>query len=177
MLAGEGLPISDIPCPSGFRQREVIIQSPSRQLARHPTSTVIDPPGVALGISRRRKSDYVLAVRVQHRGYENSDYIQRIRAKAQDEVDVAYVGRIVKRAVPRPQEENRPLRIGCSVGHFRIPAGTLGCIVRNSTGDVMILSNNHVLADENRARRGEAIRSCSRELLTGASVLAVLWLS
>jgi hypothetical protein len=53
---------------------------------------------------------------------------------------------------------NRPLRIGGSVGHFKITAGTLGCFVRARIGDALhILTNNHVLADENRAKVGDAI--------------------
>jgi len=136
---------------------EVTARSRAVGVARRLAASATDHRGVALGVRPRRKSDYTLAIRVQHRGYENSDYIQRIRAKARGEIDFAYVGRIVKRAVPGLQDENRPLRIGCSVGHFRITAGTLGCIVRNGAGGVMILSNNHVLADENRARKGDSI--------------------
>ena len=142
---------------SMFSPAEVAARSRAVGVARRATEAVMEQRGVALGISQQRKSDYALAVRVQHRGYENSDYVQRIRAQAHGEVDLAYVGRVVKRAVPGLQDENRPLRIGCSVGHFRITAGTLGCIVRNSKGDMLILSNNHVLADENRARKGDAI--------------------
>ena len=48
-----------------------------------------------------------------------------------------------------------------SVGHFKITAGTLGCFVRGLDAKddkaVMILSNNHVLANENRAKLGDAI--------------------
>jgi hypothetical protein len=48
------------------------------------------------------------------------------------------------------------LRMGGSVGHFKITAGTLGCFVRaGSDGPIMILSNNHVLADENRGKKGQ----------------------
>jgi hypothetical protein len=47
--------------------------------------------------------------------------------------------------------------VGCSIGHFRITAGTLGCFVQTAGGDVRILSNNHVLADENRGKAKDAI--------------------
>ncbi len=48
---------------------------------------------------------------------------------------------------------------GDSVGHFNITAGTLGCIATlvGNIQDRYILSNNHVLADENRAAIGDAI--------------------
>ncbi|MEL7059304.1 MAG: hypothetical protein AAGN46_04665 [Acidobacteriota bacterium] len=55
----------------------------------------------------------------------------------------------------------RPAAGGVSVGHSRITAGTLGCLARGRSGDrrdrVLILSNNHVLADENRGSFGDPI--------------------
>jgi hypothetical protein len=55
----------------------------------------------------------------------------------------------------------RPAPGGISVGHFRITAGTLGCLTvglsapRNSR--LMVLSNNHILADSNAGRLGDCI--------------------
>ena len=55
----------------------------------------------------------------------------------------------------------RPAPGGVSVGHFRITAGTIGCLCvgrsapRNSR--LMILSNNHVLANSNAAAFGDCI--------------------
>ena len=47
---------------------------------------------------------------------------------------------------------------GGSVGHFEITAGTIGAIARDKkTGRDVILSNNHVLANENAAKIGDAI--------------------
>lgn len=53
----------------------------------------------------------------------------------------------------------RPARPGYSVGHFRITAGTFGCLVRDVCAPcrVHILSNNHVLADSNAASIGDPI--------------------
>lgn len=47
----------------------------------------------------------------------------------------------------------RPQPCGVSIGHHAITAGTLGCLVRraNDEDGVYILSNNHVLADCDRA--------------------------
>ena len=42
----------------------------------------------------------------------------------------------------------RPAKGGVSIGHIRVTAGTLGCLVRRGY-EVLILSNNHVLANEN----------------------------
>ncbi|MBN2549846.1 MAG: hypothetical protein JXB15_11850 [Anaerolineales bacterium] len=52
----------------------------------------------------------------------------------------------------------RPSPAGVSVGHYKVTAGTLGCVVRDrSTGKRMILSNNHVLANVNAASPGDPI--------------------
>jgi hypothetical protein len=51
----------------------------------------------------------------------------------------------------------RPAPGGSSVGHTRITAGTLGCLVTRSNRHLCILSNNHVLASSNNARPGDAI--------------------
>ncbi len=52
----------------------------------------------------------------------------------------------------------RPARPGYSIGHYRITAGTFGCLVKSCrTGRCYILSNNHVLANSNQARIGDPI--------------------
>ena len=50
----------------------------------------------------------------------------------------------------------RPVPIGVSLGHPLITAGTLGARVKNSTGNVFILSNNHVMAAVNLASLGDS---------------------
>jgi hypothetical protein len=70
--------------------------------------------------------------------------------------DVFEVGQI--RAYQNPREMWRPAPAGVSIGHFRITAGTLGCVVRDrQTGIRLILSNNHVLANSNQAALGDLI--------------------
>jgi hypothetical protein len=68
--------------------------------------------------------------------------------------DVVETGRIV--ALQLRTVRIRPAPGGVSIGHFRITAGTLGAVVRRS-GVRVILSNNHVLANSNDGRRGDAI--------------------
>ncbi len=115
-------------------------------------------PTIAVGVSARGKDDYALAVRIQKRGLENGKEVEAIRKEARGEVDVRYIGRIQKFAPTAQQKRNRPLKIGVSVGHVKITAGTLGAFVRDPlTGATMILSNNHVLANENKAKAGDAI--------------------
>jgi hypothetical protein len=125
-----------------------------------PLGRVAGPPAsVALGVAPAGRS-YRLAVRVQKRAFQESRELDFITKQAKGEVDLRYVGRISKRTAARPwyQERQRPLLIGCSIGHFAVTAGTLGCFVRPVAGGaVSLLSNNHVLANENRAKRGDAI--------------------
>ena len=113
--------------------------------------------GVALGARPVDGGEYRLAVRVQDREAMRGPLIGRIEAAARGEVDVRYVGRVVKRDAPFFQARRRPLVIGASVSHFAVTAGTLGAFVRTSDGGLHLLSNNHVLADENRGRAGDAI--------------------
>ena len=118
-------------------------------------------PSYFLGVSARGKKDYRLAVRLQDRALERSELVDKIAAKAKGEVDVRYVGRIRARAKPWYRSKQRPLLIGSSVGFLAsgfIMAGTLGCFVRSGSSTALyILSNNHVLADENRYPKGGAI--------------------
>ncbi|NQU29726.1 MAG: hypothetical protein HQ525_03575 [Anaerolineae bacterium] len=70
--------------------------------------------------------------------------------------DVIQVGDL--RALQTPKSRWRPAPGGVSIGHYQITAGTLGCIVRDrDTGEPLILSNNHVLANSNDANIGDAI--------------------
>jgi hypothetical protein len=113
---------------------------------------------VAIGISMKG-NQHLLAMRLQRRQLEGHPLVEKIRKQAKGEVDIRYVGRIQKLETPATlQKRRRPLVIGCSIGHFKITAGTLGCFVKHrSSSDTLLLSNNHVLANENAARRGEPI--------------------
>lgn len=147
-----------------LRRQGVLVTAASRTVgAPAPLARTL-----ALGIARGRGSDYRLAVRIQRRGLEASAPLDAIRARARGEVDVRYVGRIARQArrkaraaapeTPWQQDRNRPLLIGSSIGHYRITAGTLGgFVVLRKGGMVRALSNNHVLADEDRGKKGDAI--------------------
>jgi hypothetical protein len=138
------------------RQRALGV--PAGPMALHDTPART----LALGVVPGRGQSYRLAVRLQRRALEGSDTVEAIRRKARGEIDVRYIGRVIKRtgaeAIPWFQGRSRPLRIGLSIGHHKITAGTLGAFVRaESDSTPLILSNNHVLANENRARKGDAI--------------------
>lgn len=71
--------------------------------------------------------------------------------------DVFEVGYL--RAYDTPRDRFRPtIPSGVSIGHYKITAGTLGTIVTDRrTGEKLILSNNHVLANSNDALIGDPI--------------------
>lgn len=72
--------------------------------------------------------------------------------------DVVETGRLYAQ-VPIAQQRLRPTKGGCSVGFQGkgfVMAGTLGCLVTDGTKR-FILSNNHVLADENTLPLGSPI--------------------
>jgi hypothetical protein len=50
----------------------------------------------------------------------------------------------------------RPCPIGFSIGHVDVTAGTLGAWVERD-GQILALSNNHVLANSNAGRKGDVI--------------------
>lgn len=116
-------------------------------------------PGIALGIAPTAAAgDFRLAVRVQRRDLLDGPHLERIRSEARGEVDVAYVGAVTKRQAPATRERERPLRIGWSVAHRDVTAGTIGGLLPAPDGDGwLLLSNNHVLAEENRARLGDEV--------------------
>jgi hypothetical protein len=136
--------------------------SSARRIARRglpatPARAVGVVPTLALGIAPRTRRDYRLAVRVQHQGIVASEPVQEINRLARGEVDVRFIGAVRKQGADYYRSRRRPLVIGCSIGHFEITAGTLGCFVKTSRGSPRILSNNHVMADENRAKKGDDI--------------------
>jgi len=144
-----------------LRREGALVTAASRAVARPPVARTL-----ALGIAPGNGSDFKLAVRIQRRGLEDAAQLETIRSRARGEVEVRYVGRVAALArrraaapeVPWPQGRARPLLIGVSIGHYRITAGTLGAfVVLRKGGEVRVLSNNHVLADEDRGKKGDAI--------------------
>lgn len=80
--------------------------------------------------------------------------------------DVIEVGKIVLHKVKVPKltkqsvgfsQRVRPIKPGFSCGHRGITAGTIGGFFLDKDGDPVLISNNHVLADENRAKNGDPI--------------------
>ncbi|MGB9866615.1 MAG: hypothetical protein ACPLPR_01720 [Bacillota bacterium] len=75
--------------------------------------------------------------------------------------DVVEVGEL--QVLSQRTSKQRPAAPGVSIGHYKVTAGTLGAVVKDrGSGDLLILSNNHVLANlsdghDNRASLGDPI--------------------
>lgn len=140
---------------SGFAMavREI---APFGVAARRVSDVQKVQPSIALGVAPGKAAkDFRLAIRVQHRQLLKSDYVNKLMDSARGEADVRFIGTLAKRGDGN-RSRQRPLRPGTSVGHFRITAGTIGCLVERGR-QTLILSNNHVLADENAGQVGDAI--------------------
>ena len=100
----------------------------------------------------KKGGDYKIALRVQRQSLLGSEIVEQMKTKARGEADVRYVGRVTKRAARWYRSRLRPLSIGGSVAHYRVTAGTIGAFVRGTGGEPFLLSNNHVLANEDDAK-------------------------
>lgn len=71
------------------------------------------------------------------------------------ETDIEEVGKLIAFS---NTGRYRPALGGVSIGHYQITAGTFGCLVKEKkTGKIFILSNNHVLANSNQAKKNDPI--------------------
>ncbi len=126
---------------------------------------------IALGVVPGKSDGYRLAVRTRLKNAFIENWTEKIRQETRGEVDIRATGRIFKRpqVAARALKANRaeyyrrrlrPLRIGSSIGDISSTfqsAGTLGCFVtrRHAPHYLSLLTNNHVIANENQ----NAIRS------------------
>lgn len=120
---------------------------------------------IALGAVRSKKG-YKLAIRQQESGPLVHMMTEEIYRRAKGEVDISFVGKLVPFAAQdKPafyRATRRPLRIGSSISDIQtsfISAGTLGCFVsgRKSPHYLGMLTNNHVIADENGNSSGDPV--------------------
>lgn len=120
---------------------------------------------IALGLAPH-SDGFRIAIRLQRPALRNGPLVEHVTKEARGEVDIRIVGRIDKRAKkaaepPWYQRNTRPLLIGASVGHVKVTAGTIGGFVKRGSA-AYLLSNNHVLANEDRAKSGDQILQRAR---------------
>jgi hypothetical protein len=129
----------------------------------HSESLLTKPNVVGVGIGYKQTSGRVtgevgVVVMVRKKipmaGLESSALVP-LRVEGV-RTDVLEVGDL--RPLQQPTDRWRPAPGGTSIGHYKITAGTLGSIVRDRrTGQRLILSNNHVLANSNEAQPGDPV--------------------
>ncbi|QFR02070.1 hypothetical protein F9278_44560 [Streptomyces phaeolivaceus] len=131
----------------------------TRPAAHEPGGRITRSIGV--GMSHRESGGYRLELRLEERDLREHPAVAALLSSARGEVNVEVTGRIsALGARHNPyRSRHRPLRVGHSVGHGLVGAGTLGCFVRflGQPGTVGVLSNNHVLAATNRGTIGDPI--------------------
>lgn len=116
--------------------------------------------GIGLGykiIQGRSTNKPAIMVLVEKKLPESKLKKRNIVPKTLGEVttDVIEVGDI--RFLTLRTEKARPARPGMSIGHYKVTAGTFGALVRDErTGEPLILSNNHVLANATDGHDGKS---------------------
>jgi hypothetical protein len=114
--------------------------------------------GVALGLAPVGPRSVHLAIRLVDRA-DAEVVLAGLGDAARAEVDVRVIGPVRALSSPAPDQLERrvrPLRPGLSVSHPDVTAGTLGGFVRRpGSSGLLVLSNNHVLANGGAAREGD----------------------
>lgn len=134
-----------------------------RAQIRHQAALLAKPNVIGLGIglkavAGRRTERLCLATLVRRKLPRAALEAEALIPDQVDGIptDVVEAGEV--RALAGRTTRLRPAPGGVSLGHVLVTAGTLGCIVRDrATGEALILSNNHVLANGNQAEPGDPI--------------------
>lgn len=154
--------------PSGPQEaQEELVLSPENprvqsamQVQRRHTKALLQKPGI-IGTATGMTEDGQPAILV----FAESDVLAKgvavPAALEQVPVIVQVTGKIEALKGPPgsgfdPTARHRPAPNGVSLGHPDITAGTLGCLVEDAS-NTYILSNNHVMANENQASIGDEI--------------------
>ncbi len=123
--------------------------------------------GVAVGrkvVAGRETDEPCVVVYVDHKETEDALRPRDLVPRDLDGVrtDVVATGPI--RALPLVETlavshtaRVRPAPGGVSIAHEKVTAGTLGILAHRRSGEPVILSNNHVLANSNDARAGDLV--------------------
>ncbi len=143
--------------------RELKAEVKGRLAAQVSATAQAEPTTVALGVLPRPRG-FGLAVRVSSAAALELPPLEAVLDRWSAETDVRVVGpvRVTSAALPLPaaaRRRVRPLVPGASVAHPDVTAGTLGAFVHDADGRVLLLSNNPVLADTDRARVGDPVLS------------------
>lgn len=117
-------------------------------------------PRAPVGLGRAKEGgENLLAVRIHGGSRFWLNKLAWLRKLTCGELDVRVVGDVTAIPATEPWYRGRvrPLKIGSSISHGQVTAGTLGCFVKDARGRTLILSNNHVMANSNKAKVGDLI--------------------
>lgn len=109
-----------------------------------------------VGIGMKGKSEYFIKLYSMGQCRFKRGFFEKAFNINEKEVFIAEVGDITPQNL-KTTDLVRPVRPGISIGHYNVSAGTLGAVVSDKGGQLFILSNNHVLADNNAGNFGDAI--------------------
>jgi hypothetical protein len=131
-----------------------------RAQARFQESLLAKPNVVGVAVGRKNQSGELALVTLVEQKLPlaalSADAVipKQVDGVVTDVVEIGYL-----RAYASPRDRYRPIiPSGVSIGHYQITAGTLGTIVTDTnTGEKLILSNNHVMANSNNAQIGDPI--------------------
>jgi len=133
-----------------------------KALQKHRSRLITFPNvcGLGIGLKHRnmqRTDSPALIVFVEKK--EKKDNLSRTEIVPKKvsgfETDVIEIGKV--RLLGTRQERHRPAHPGVSIGHYKISAGTFGAVVKDiETGNSLILSNNHILANGSNGQDGRA---------------------
>jgi hypothetical protein len=135
----------------------------SQFLKFHETQSEQSLQYLGIGIHKDENNEnYKVAIRVESE--KDSDIIQKLVDQSTlNQIDLRVIGKVYAKAYTQEstflEKLTRPLRLGASIGYMDITTGTLGCFVRdpNNPDQTLILSNNHVLANENHTTENAPI--------------------
>jgi hypothetical protein len=176
-----GTPVADLPIPSALLEaRAAMAEALRQQIGQRPGAQALASPsesgniqGVAIGLPHVAQGTWsgsepgrptltVFVVEPTHPKQLEDVIVQSlgVQAAASNDVDVTPVVTGPIDAYPH-RFRLRPAPGGISVAHFNVTAGTLGCIATGRSAPrnnrLLILSNNHVLANVNNAVYGDCI--------------------
>jgi len=114
--------------------------------------------GFALGVAVQPRSQFAIAVRAPSADQLRDDDLAMIRRRSSGEVSVQFTGAITPLTTVDASLAFSGVRLGASVAHWHCSAGTLGFFAHlKEDGAIGFVSNNHVIALEDRGAEGDDI--------------------
>lgn len=108
----------------------------------------------AVGVSEKQNGEHFIKVLTRKKTELTPRRLSEHFGVGASDILIQHAGQI---RFKMPTNTHRPPFPGISVGHYKITAGTLGCFVKDSANRIYILSNNHVLANSNKAKIKDVI--------------------